>query len=96
MIGYTFGQGFRWTPQLTVGYRQIITGGPGSTTARFVDNVGSGTFTLKPDLSDRGGFLARLGVRAAGQFADVTADAGGEYRDGYQTYDARARARFLF
>ena len=96
VIGYTFGQGFRWTPQLTVGYRQIITGGPGSTTARFVDNVGSGTFTLKPDLSDRGGFLARLGVRAAGQFADVTADAGGEYRDGYQTYDARARARFLF
>lgn len=94
VMGYTFGQGFRWTPQLTVGYRQIITGGPGSTTARFLS--GSPAFTLNPDLTERGGLLARLGVRAAGQFADVTADAGGEFRDGYQTYDARARARFLF
>lgn len=94
VLGYTFGQSFRWTPQLTLGYRQIITGGPGSTTARFLS--GSPAFTLNPDLTDRGGLLARLGVRAAGQFADVTADAGGEFRDGYQTYDARARARFLF
>jgi hypothetical protein len=94
VIGYTFGQGFRWTPQLTLGYRQILTGGPGSTTAQFLS--GSPAFTLTPDLTDRGGLLARLGVRAAGQFADVTADAGGEFRDGYQTYDARARARFLF
>lgn len=94
VMGYTFGQGFRWTPQLTLGYRQILTGGPGSTTAKFIS--GSPAFTLNPDLTDRGGLLARLGVRAAGQFADVTADAGGEFRDGYQTYDARARARFLF
>jgi hypothetical protein len=35
-------------------------------------------------------------VRASGAYADITADAGGEFRNGYQTYDARAVARFLF
>jgi hypothetical protein len=40
--------------------------------------------------------LARIGMRASGQYADFSADAGGEFRNDYETYDARAAARFLF
>jgi hypothetical protein len=94
VFGYTFGQALRWRPELTVGYRDIVAGGPASTTAHFLS--GGQSFTLTPDLADRGGLLARLGVRAIGNYADITADAGGEFRNGYQTYDARAVARFLF
>ncbi len=94
VLGWGFGDALRWRPELTVGWRQIIYGGPASTTARFLS--GGSSFTLTPDLTDRGGLLARLGIRASGSFADITADAGGEFRNGYQTYDARAVARFLF
>ncbi len=94
VMGYTFGTAMQYRPQVTVGYRQVITGGPGATTAKFVS--GGPTFVLNPDLSDRGGLLARLGLRASGLYADITADAGGEFRNGYQSYDARAVARFLF
>jgi hypothetical protein len=95
-MGYTFGSAMLWRPELTVGWRQILTEGPAKTTARFIGDPTGSSFTLAPDLGDRGGLLARLGLRAMGQYADITADAGGEFRDGYQTYDARAVARFLF
>jgi hypothetical protein len=94
VFGYTFGNAFQWRPEVLIGYRQIITGGPASTTAHFVS--GGPLFTLAPDLTDRGGLLARLGVHAGSNYADLSADAGGEFRNGYQTYDARAVARFLF
>ena len=92
--GGSFGRDFTWRPELEFGYREIMTGGPGDTTAKFVS--GNTSFTLAPQLQDRGGLLARLGLRAGGQFADFSADAGGVFNKDYQTYDARAVARFLF
>jgi hypothetical protein len=94
VLGYTFGTAMQWRPEVMIGYRQVVTGGPASTTAHFLS--GGSAFTLSPDLSDRGGLLARLGLHAGGNYADISADAGGEFRNGYQTYDARAVARFLF
>jgi hypothetical protein len=94
VFGYSFGEALRWRPEMTIGYREIVYGGPASTTAHFLS--GGSAFTLNPGIGDRGGLLARLGVRASGAYADITADAGGEFRNGYQTYDARAVARFLF
>ena len=94
VLGWNLGDAIRWRPEMTVGWRQIVAGGPTSTTAKFLS--GGQSFTLAPDLSDRGGLLARLGVRAGGSYTDISADAGGEFRNGYQTYDARAVARFLF
>jgi hypothetical protein len=82
-----------WRPQFTFGYRAVAAGGPASTVASF---TGGQSFTLNPQFTDKSGFLARLGVRASGQYADFTADAGGEFSSGYQTYNARAAARFLF
>ena len=92
-MGANFGQSIVWRPELTVGYRAVVYGGPAKTVANF---QGGQTFTLDPQFTDKGGFLARLGLRASGQYADFSADAGGEFRNDYQTYDARAAARFLF
>ena len=94
VIGATFGDSLKWRPELTVGYRDVVEGGPAATTAAF--SSGGPSFTLTPNFQDKGGLLARLGIRAGGQFADFSADAGGEYRNGSQTYDARAAAKFLF
>jgi len=94
VMGMTFGDSMKWRPELTVGYRDVVEGGPAATTARF--ESGGSSFTLTPNFQDKGGLLGRLGIRAGGQFADFSADAGGEYRNGSQTYDARAAARFLF
>jgi hypothetical protein len=93
VMGANFGQGVVYRPELTVGYRAVVFGGPASTVANF---TGGQTFTLNPQFADKGGVLARLGLRATGQYADFSADAGGEFRNDYQTYDARAAARFLF
>ena len=93
VMGATFGDSMKYRPELTLGWRDVVEGGPAKTTANF---QGGQTFTLTPNFQDKGGFLARLGIRAGGAFADFSADAGGVFRNGYETYDARAMARFLF
>jgi hypothetical protein len=93
VMGASFGQAVVWRPELTVGYRAVVYGGPASTVANF---QGGQSFTLNPQFTDKGGLLARVGLRASGQYADFSAGGGGEFRNNYQTYDARAAARFLF
>jgi hypothetical protein len=93
VLGVNLGEVIRWRPELTVGWRDVVEGGPGATTARF---TGGSAFSIEPNFQDKGGLLARLGVRAGGAFADFSADAGGEFLSGSQSYDARALARFLF
>jgi hypothetical protein len=88
-----FGQSIVWRPEVTIGYRAVVYGGPAKTVANF---EGGQTFTLLPQFTDKGGLLGRIGLRASGQYADFSADAGGEFRNDYETYDARAAARFLF
>lgn len=95
VFGANFGTTIRWRPELTLGWRDVIAGGPADTSAHFVNVAGTG-FTLSPNYQDKGGVLARLGLHAGGNYADISADAGGQFRSGYQTYDARAVARFLF
>jgi hypothetical protein len=85
---------YHWRPELTIGWREVVSGGPGDTTARFIS--GGPSFTLSPKFDDKGSLIARLGVRAGGQYADFSANAGGQYNSTYQVYDARAVARFLF
>ena len=94
VLGMTFGDAIKYRPEIMVGWRGVVSGGPGNTTARFAS--GDTSFTLTPNFQDRGGLLARLGLRAGGQFADFTADAGGEYHGNFDSFDARALARFLF
>ena len=94
VVGADLGGVNHWRPELTLGWRQIVTGGPGDTTAHFLS--GGSNFTLSPQAKDRGSLIARVGVRAGGNFADFSADAGGELSNAYQVYNARAVARFLF
>ena len=75
VIGANLGEVIRWRPELTIGYREVVEGGPASTTARF---SGGSSFALSPDFNDKGGVLARLGVHAGGAYADFSADAGEE------------------
>ncbi len=93
VLGMNFGQTLIWRPQLTFGYRAVVAGGPASTVASF---QGGQSFTLNPQFSNKSGFLARIGLRASSQYADFSADAGGQFSSTYQTYNARAVARFLF
>jgi hypothetical protein len=93
VLGMNFGQTLIWRPQLTFGYRAVVAGGPASTVASF---QGGQSFTLDPQFSNKSGFLARIGLRASSQYADFSADAGGQFSSTYQTYNARAVARFLF
>jgi hypothetical protein len=84
----------RWTPQVTLGWRQVGGDGPGSTTARFLS--GGDAFTLAAPELEGGGAVARLALRGEGTWYDVGLEAGGEHRDGYEAYDARFVARFVF
>jgi len=93
VIGMNFGQTLIWRPQVTFGYRAVVAGGPASTVASF---AGGQSFTLNPQFTNKSGFLARIGLRASGQYADFSADAGGQFSSSFQTYNARAAARFLF
>ena len=93
VMGATYGTATKWTPSVTVGWRQVVWGGPSDTTAHF---QGGQSFTLSPDFTEKGGMLARLGLRATGAFADFSANAGGVFSTGYDAVDARATARFLF
>lgn len=99
-VGVTLGgrwgeeSAFAWTPELTLGWRQVSGDGAGVTTARFV--AGGPAFSIAaPDLSGGGG-VARIALRAQGEYVDLTVEAGGEMRDGYETYDARVAARLVF
>ena len=94
VLGATFGDAIKYRPELLIGWRGVVEGGPGATTAHFAS--GDTNFTLNANFQDRGGLLARLGLRAGGQFADFSADAGGEWHGNFDSYDARALARFLF
>lgn len=94
VLGANYGAAVRWSPELTLGWREVVAGGPADVTANF---AGGTAFKLSPNYGDRGGLLARLGIRASGNFADFSANAGGVFmRQGYNSYDARASARFLF
>ena len=83
-----------WTPEVTLGWRQVAGDGAGVTTARFV--AGGPAFSVAaPDLEGGGG-VVRLALRGQGQYFDVGVEAGAESRDGFEAYDARLVARLVF
>lgn len=94
VMGADLGGVNHWRPELTLGWREVVTGGPGDTTAHFLS--GGPSFKLSPVFNDKGSLIARVGLHAGGNFADFSADAGGQLNNNYQVYNARAVARFLF
>ena len=83
-----------WSPELTLGWRQVSGDGAGVTTARFV--AGGPAFSIAAPDASGGGGVVRLALRARGQYVDLVVEAGGEVRDDYEAYDARVAARMVF
>lgn len=92
-LGWKFGEDVYLAPELKVGYRGKLAGGPATTTARF---EGGQEFTLDPENVFKGGYVARAGFRG-GSDRVVYAVNGGLTKDGgYEEYDVRAGVRFQF
>jgi hypothetical protein len=94
IIGYTFGDEVKWRPEVEIGYRGIISGSGGDTTAAF---TGGGTpFTLMAEDLRGGGPIGRIGIHAFGQFVDLKIDAGAQLRDNVTDVDLRMMVRIVF
>ncbi len=95
MAGMTFGStGFRWRPQVEVGYRSVLSGSAGATTAEFVG--GSDPFSLASESLSRGSAIGRLGLRVYSDYVDLLLDAGGEFNSTYTDLDIHLTARTVF
>ncbi len=93
VTGITFGQGFKWRPELELGYRNVFSGTAGSTTANF---QGGSPFTLDPESIKGGGPLARLDIKADTDFYELNFEAGIEQRTHFDEGDLRMSVRVLF
>lgn len=95
-FGLTWGEesAFVWSPELTLGWRQVSGDGAGATTARFV--AGGPAFTLAAPELEGGGGVVRAALRGQSEYFDFAVEAGGEMRDDYEVYDARVVARLRF
>ncbi len=93
VTGITFGQGFKWRPELEIGYRNVFSGTAGSTTSNF---QGGTPFTLDPESIKGGGPLARLDVKADTDFYELNFEAGIEERTHFEEGDLRLSVRVLF
>ncbi|WP_174300078.1 autotransporter domain-containing protein [Caulobacter sp. S45] len=93
VTGVTFGQGFKWRPELELGYRNVFSGNAGSTTANF---QGGTPFTLDPESVKGGGPVARLDVKADTDFYELNFEAGVEERTHFEEGDLRLSVRVLF
>ncbi len=93
--GLMFGSalGLSWRPQLELGWREALSGGPGATTANF---AGGTPFTLTAEDDRKGGALARLSLKADSNYFELMADAGGEVQGKTKSGDLRFSARLLF
>jgi outer membrane autotransporter protein len=91
--GATYGEGFRWRPQIEVGYRSVLTGTAGVTTARF---AGGAPFGLTPESIRQGALIGRVGLRIYSDYLDLLLDAGAEHNKDYTDYDVHLTARTVF
>lgn len=94
IFGYTFGDDVKWRPEIEVGYRGVVAGSGGDTTAAFTG--GGSPFSLPAEALRGGGPIARVGIHAFGKFVDLKIDAGGEFRSGYTDLDLRMMVRIVF
>jgi hypothetical protein len=95
MAGMTFGTtGFRWRPQIEVGYRAAVLGSPGATTAQFVG--GADAFTLAAEALAKGAAIGRVGFHVYSNYLDLLLDAGAEYNKDVTDIDVHLTARTVF
>jgi hypothetical protein len=93
-FGATFGSGdASWGPELLVGYRQVVSGGPADTTAHF---AGGSDFTLSPDEVTGGGPSVRLSFKGENAAGGIAVEGGAEKRGDLKIFDLRLAAHYMF
>jgi uncharacterized protein with beta-barrel porin domain len=95
-IGAVFGDraSSYWSPELLLGYRDVLTSSGGSTTAAFT--AGGDLFTVGPLSSGDSGAVARLAIRNGSGPTTFSFEGGAETRDRLTVYDAKIAAVFRF
>jgi uncharacterized protein with beta-barrel porin domain len=83
-----------WSPELQLGYRDVLTSSGGSTTAAFTS--GGDIFTVGPLEPGDSGAVARLAIRTGSASTTFSFEGGTEIRDHLNVYDAKLSAVFRF
>ena len=93
--GMNFGAegGFRWRPQIEAGYRAVLSGSAGTTTASL---DGGSPFSLAADSLMTHAVIGRIGLRVYSDYLDLLLDAGAEYNNDYTDIDVHMTARTVF
>ncbi len=95
VIGGTFGRSYHWSPELELGFREILASGSGATSGEFVSVPGS-TFNISGLARQKGLLIIRAALRGQGAFSAMAFEAGGEVGSNYSAYTARFAIRFVF
>ena len=95
-IGAVFGdvKTAYWSPELQLGYRDVLSSSGGSTTAAFTS--GGEVFTVGPLETGDSGAVARLAIRTGSAATTFSFEGGAETRDRLTVYDAKLAAVFRF
>ncbi|HEX8569951.1 MAG TPA: autotransporter outer membrane beta-barrel domain-containing protein [Caulobacteraceae bacterium] len=93
-LGARFGRDISIAPEIGVGWRHVLSGGPGDTTARF---GASGTpFTIESPDAPSGAAVLGLGLTGGGEGSRVSLRARAEVGDNYQAGDISFSVKVLF
>ena len=95
ITGLSFGQSFKWRPELELGYRDVFFFIDWETT-EFFTTTGSQAFTLQAPSIRGGGPVARVNVKADTDFYELNFEAGAEQRTNFVDADVRVAVRVLF
>ena len=92
-LGAEFGRDFWWRPEVKVGYRQVLSGEVGETTASF---AGGTPFTLVAQDAGDGALIAGLAIRAGTPMSYLAAELEMERVKNEQRYKALLSGRVMF
>jgi hypothetical protein len=93
VTGMKFGSSFVYSPQIEIGYDDVVQGGPGNTTAHFA--YGGPNFTVQPNAVG-GAALVRLSLKGDGNYVHFSFQGGGEFNNKYRAVDLRAVFRMTY
>ena len=93
VVGREWGQGAWLRTELRGGYREILAGQIGDTTANF---TGGSSFTLSPE-NDKGGWLtAGFSIKGGSQYSYLALEGDADFRSNEQRFDLRVAGRSIF
>lgn len=95
VLGAQWGRTTWLRTEFRAGYRSIISGQVGDTTARFINATGT-PFTLTPDNSNTGFVVLGFSLRGGTELSYVAVEGDAELGDGEQRFNVRLAGRAMF